>query len=236
MRRTKKEAEQTRLSILNAAMRVFSSKGYAGTRLEDVARAAGVTRGAVTWHFSNKANLLNAALVGGTKAYTDRLQTIIDSGLSPLNTLRALVKEMLSSLESDDVYRTSMEIIFHKSELAEELQQGWAKYVGFMNRLQRTAERLVQKGIMLGEIRPEIDPKLAALGMTAFIIGIEQYWLMDSRAFSIEKVSDRIIEFVTQAIVPNKPLAFEEIKDKNRGSQEDQESRILGEAGKGFLP
>ena len=44
MRRTKEEAEQTRQKLLDAALTVFSQKGYTATRLEDVARMAGVTR------------------------------------------------------------------------------------------------------------------------------------------------------------------------------------------------
>ena len=51
MRRTKEQAEQTRVAILEAAERLFLEKGVAQCSLEQIARAAGVTRGAVYWHF-----------------------------------------------------------------------------------------------------------------------------------------------------------------------------------------
>lgn len=57
MRRTKAEAEETRLSILSAAERVFFEKGVSTASLDDVAKAAGVTRGAIYWHFANKTDL-----------------------------------------------------------------------------------------------------------------------------------------------------------------------------------
>jgi TetR/AcrR family acrAB operon transcriptional repressor len=57
MRRTKAEAEETRNSILGAAERVFFEKGVSNASLDDVAKAAGVTRGAIYWHFSNKTDL-----------------------------------------------------------------------------------------------------------------------------------------------------------------------------------
>jgi TetR/AcrR family transcriptional regulator, repressor of the mexAB-oprM multidrug resistance operon len=60
VRRTKAEAEETRQSIIAAAERVFYDKGVPETTLEDVARAAGVTRGAIYWHFANKTELLLA--------------------------------------------------------------------------------------------------------------------------------------------------------------------------------
>ncbi len=57
MRRTKAEAEETRQNILLAAERVFFEKGVANSSLEDVAAAAGVTRGAIYWHFASKTDL-----------------------------------------------------------------------------------------------------------------------------------------------------------------------------------
>ncbi|MCL4562239.1 MAG: TetR family transcriptional regulator, partial [Chloroflexi bacterium] len=57
MRRTKEEAAETRDLLLKSALSVFSQKGYSATTLGDVARAAGVTRGAIYWHFGSKAEL-----------------------------------------------------------------------------------------------------------------------------------------------------------------------------------
>ncbi|WP_139346350.1 TetR family transcriptional regulator, partial [Pseudorhizobium flavum] len=57
MRRTKAEAAETRAAILAAAEQMFFEKGVSNSRLEDIATAAGVTRGAVHWHFANKTDL-----------------------------------------------------------------------------------------------------------------------------------------------------------------------------------
>src|SRR5690606_41361877 len=62
MRRTKEDAEKTRAAILNAAEQLFLERGVAHTSLEHIARAAGVTRGAVYWHLQNNADLFNAML------------------------------------------------------------------------------------------------------------------------------------------------------------------------------
>lgn len=58
MRRTKAEAAETRQSILAAAERVFYEKGVSNATMEEVASAAGVTRGAIYWHFANRADLV----------------------------------------------------------------------------------------------------------------------------------------------------------------------------------
>ena len=57
VRRTKDEALETRNRILDAAERVFGESGVSRTSLEDVASAAGVTRGAIYWHFKDKSDL-----------------------------------------------------------------------------------------------------------------------------------------------------------------------------------
>ena len=58
-RKTKQEAENTRNTILNAATQVLLARGIAQTHIEDIAREAGLTRGAIYWHFTNKADLLH---------------------------------------------------------------------------------------------------------------------------------------------------------------------------------
>ena len=58
-RKTKKEAQKTRETLLDVAVQIMLTHGIAGAKLADIAKEAGVTRGAIYWHFSNKSNLLN---------------------------------------------------------------------------------------------------------------------------------------------------------------------------------
>ncbi|MDR3299114.1 MAG: TetR family transcriptional regulator, partial [Candidatus Accumulibacter sp.] len=60
VRKTREEALVTRNAILDAAETVFQEHGVSRTSLAEVAVAAGVTRGAVYWHFTNKADLFDA--------------------------------------------------------------------------------------------------------------------------------------------------------------------------------
>ena len=58
-RRTKEDALKTRQLLIESAIQQFALRGVTGTTLADIADAAGVTRGAVYWHFSSKAELFN---------------------------------------------------------------------------------------------------------------------------------------------------------------------------------
>ena len=59
-RKKKEEAQKTRQQLIDAAIRVFATRGVASTTLTDIADAAQLTRGAVYWHFSSKAEIFNA--------------------------------------------------------------------------------------------------------------------------------------------------------------------------------
>jgi TetR/AcrR family acrAB operon transcriptional repressor len=68
VRRTKDEALATREALLDAAERVFCASGVTSATLGDVASAAGVTRGAVYWHFRDKGELFGAMCSRATLA------------------------------------------------------------------------------------------------------------------------------------------------------------------------
>ena len=61
-RRTKHEAQATRSLILDTAELVFEQRGASGSSLHEIARAAGLTRGAIYWHFKDKAALFDAMM------------------------------------------------------------------------------------------------------------------------------------------------------------------------------
>ena len=101
MRRTKEEAEVTRQLLLKKALTVFSKKGYAATTLEDIAREAEVTRGAIYWHFGSKAELYNTLV----REYSDRGNAIVQQAASEGGTLIEILRRVfirqLQAIEDD---------------------------------------------------------------------------------------------------------------------------------------
>ena len=88
-RRTKAEAEKTRLRILKAALKLFVENGYERTTFADVAQHIGLTKGAVYWHFKSKPELLAELVVFMTERHTAQLARTL-SHPSSLNSLEAL--------------------------------------------------------------------------------------------------------------------------------------------------
>ena len=77
------KADRTRAAVLEAAERLFARRGYAATRLEDVAEAVGVKRAALFYHFRDKQALYDAVLEAAFGELVERLEPLL-AGPGPI--------------------------------------------------------------------------------------------------------------------------------------------------------
>jgi AcrR family transcriptional regulator len=91
----------TRERLLAAAFEVFAEKGYAGTRVQEIAARAGFTTGAIYANFEGKAALLGAAIgARGLSALQTATRPLREEG-HPAETLKALALRSLAGERSD---------------------------------------------------------------------------------------------------------------------------------------
>jgi TetR/AcrR family acrAB operon transcriptional repressor len=181
MRRTKEEAEKTRQDILNAALGVFSRKGYEAARLETVAKQAGVTRGAIYHHFDGKEALYLALFDDATAIGNQAIQRAMQEGTSFLDTVEKILVYTLNLLEEDVRFRQVKRLSLQTVDMR-----------AVRERSHREAETLVESvgeafrgGIASGELRPDLDPLTAARAFLAYQNGLAHLWLANPDAFSI---------------------------------------------------
>ena len=121
-RKTKAQALETRHQILDAALAHFSEHGVAATSLADIATAAGVTRGAIYWHFKNKADLLHEIWLRCDAGLDDvELEYQTKYPGDPRSVIRSMLIYILDATAKDPQRRALMEIIFHKCEFVGEM-------------------------------------------------------------------------------------------------------------------
>lgn len=135
MRRTKAEAEQTRDAIMAAAVTVFLERGFARATFDEIARTAGVTRGAVYWHFNNKLEIFDALERRAdlpNEEFANRLRARLasNSGLDPLDELARTIREGVQAFEANTERRRIVTILSLRCE-----------YVGDVARLGAPAKR-----------------------------------------------------------------------------------------------
>lgn len=121
-RRTKADAQATRAGLLDAAEHLFQSRGVARTSLNDIALAAGTTRGAIYWHFKDKADLFVAMMERVTLPLEQTLaMTDLACGHSPVQQLRHAILQAMRLIARDEQTRRVLLIAAHKVEYTEEL-------------------------------------------------------------------------------------------------------------------
>lgn len=111
MRRTKEEAAETRESIVAAAIRVFAEKGFSGASLSDIAADAGVTRGAIYWHFKNKEMLFDELLQRMDSYHVHLVERGRGEAGTPQGILRNVIRELIRREIDDPEWRMMQEII-----------------------------------------------------------------------------------------------------------------------------
>lgn len=121
-RKTKQQAQETRQHILDVALRLFSRQGVSSTSLAEIAKAAGVTRGAIYWHFKNKSDLFSE-IWELSESNIGELEIEYQAKFpdDPLSVLREILVHLLEATVTEERRRLLMEIIFHKCEFVGEM-------------------------------------------------------------------------------------------------------------------
>ncbi|HET9910274.1 MAG TPA: TetR family transcriptional regulator [Anaerolineales bacterium] len=200
MRRTKEEAEITRQNLLATALQVFSRKGYAETRLEDIAAEAQMTRGAIYHHFGSKADLYNAMVTDASSQAVGVLENAIRAGGGTLDVLKRVFVDLLTYAHDDPQFRAINELVIFKTGSAPELQEGFQRKISGNRQMVDFFAGKIQAGIESGEIRPDVNPKDAALSLIALNNGLLSLWLLDPDLFALKQRAESIADMFIQGI------------------------------------
>ena len=194
-RRTKADALATRHQLLDAAECLFAEKGLSRTSLNDIALAAGASRGAIYWHFKNKADLFNAMMERTTLPMEQALQQVgHEPGQDPLLELRRSIADAMQRIAKDERTRRVFEVATLKVEYVDELMAVRARHrrvqadnVGQMERSLR--EVLAQRGLS-----PPLPVATLAQGLYALLVGLIHTWLLAPETFELEDAADASVQ------------------------------------------
>lgn len=206
VRKTKEESLATRERLLDAAEALFRERGVTRTSLADVATGAGMTRGAVYWHFKDKADLFRAMCDRATLPLEANFErSDVDSQADPLGTLRTLSIAALTSLANDPRAQNVFEIIFHKSELVDELAG-----LATTHRQERSAclsqiEDVIRRAAAAGQLPADIDAALATQGLHAVMVGIMHEWVLEPEAYDLAAAAPALVDMFLSGLAAHPP-------------------------------
>ncbi len=207
VRRTKEEALATRHKLLDAAEELFQVQGVSRTSLQDIARRAGVTRGAVYWHFKDKADLFNAmmdrVILPLEESFQDRLGQ--EAETDPLARICSGVMEALVRIAGDPQARRVFEVATHKVEYVDELQAVRLRHLKSRSDFLAQVEHGLQAAARRHSVELAIPVASAAQGMHAIIDGLIQSWLLESTAFDLVTVGRDVLDVYLRGLGFSRP-------------------------------
>jgi TetR/AcrR family transcriptional regulator, acrAB operon repressor len=196
VRRTKDEALETRNRILDAAELLFQQHGVSRTTLQHIAQAARVTRGAIYWHFKDKADLFTAMMERATMPLEETMQRRGSrrEGDDPLAHIAGCLVHALQLTASHPQTRRVFEIATHKVEYVDELLAVRDRHLQGRNECLAEVERELKDAMRRGLIRSTVPARSVALGLHALIDGLIQNWMLDPEAFDLVRVGKQVLQ------------------------------------------
>ena len=195
MRRTKEDALLTREKLLDTAELLFSREGVARTSLQGIAQAAGVTRGAIYWHFKDKADLFGAMMdraVMPMEAALENLTTHPDN--DPLSQLRDAMVGVLRLIATDERTRRAMEIAKRKAEFVGDMARARDGHLDTHLRCRAHVEGAIARAQQQGLVPASPAPRAAAVGLIAVVSGLIELWMLENSLFPLVSCGEQALD------------------------------------------
>jgi Transcriptional regulator len=205
VRKTKADAMITRQKLIAAAIEQFATRGVSVTTLTDIADAAGVTRGAIYWHFQSKTELFNEIW-----RQQIPLSEIIQHRLTqnernnPLAFMRETFIVALQYISQTPKQQALMQILYHKCEFTNEMvsESEIRQWLFFRYEKMRY---LLKKCVSEGYLPAQMNIELTLLVLHSFFSGVLKNWLLNPAAFDLYQNAPELVDSIMRTLHPPVP-------------------------------
>ena len=208
MRKTKEETEKSRRQLLDSAQKIFYQKGYASTRLEDIAKGASLTRGAFYWHFKNKFEVFKALLDQSFAETSELMDRYLRSKQDPYTKIRSLIHHLLNDRrrKEHEVYIFIKLYTEPDPELADLRSESRDLQQVVIPELART----IKEGIVQGDFQTPLEPEFIARTIFTFFWGFFSNPQSGNHDYSDSQWTIHIDEFINHLLGVKKGIQLEQ--------------------------
>lgn len=199
-----RRAAQRPDEILNAALEVFVAKGFDGARMDDVAAAAGLSKGSIYLYFDSKVAMLKALIAREVEPIARRAEAVALAGtanpIATLQQLAAFVAERLLEPRTFAVPRLVISVAARFPEIADYYRKE------VVDRGRGAIRSLIGAGIAQGTFRAvDLDVAVRAIVGPILFVALYRHVLNGPRPSSINQVVERQLEFALRALEAEAP-------------------------------
>jgi AcrR family transcriptional regulator len=197
--RFKRRKEDRPAEITEAAMHAFAEKGYAATRVDEVAQRAGVSKGLLYLYFKTKEDLFKAVIRSFVTPRVDALTRQIDeSDLSPVQFLRGPFLDFAKSIPRSPARKLVRLLVAEGPKHPDLLEWYWENVV---SRGLAAVRRLIRRGVELGEFRPNAIEQYPQLLLSPVLFSMLWIQLFDKNSpLDTDGLLENHVELLLRAI------------------------------------
>jgi len=173
------KGERSRRELTEIAINCFARFGFQGTSIDRIARAAGVTKGAIYYHFKDKDDLLGAAVANRIQGFERRVERACE-GVEPSNALRRIAEVCVEHAQSRDHPRFVVKLMAESIDTNDKIS---AQLREMMRRFRAFLRNVIRQGQERGVFRADIDAETAAAAYTSAVLGAEIQFYQDEERF-----------------------------------------------------
>jgi TetR/AcrR family fatty acid metabolism transcriptional regulator len=190
-------SQERKDQILAAATKVFTERGFAEARMDDIVAESGLSKGALYWYFDSKDAIIISLLDRVFDWETANLQAILERHDSAAHKLTAFVEVTIQDLNKMKplmpIFIDFWSLSLRKKTINQAIKRYYQRFFDIL-------EPILQLGIDQGEFRP-VDVNESALAIGAVFEGTILLWAYFSETVDIEKQFRSNLDLVLNGLV-----------------------------------
>ncbi len=189
----------SRKHLLAAAIDCFAHGGYQGTTIDRIARAAGVTKGAVYYHFRDKEDVLFEAVRERVGEFEHKVLEEVAPGQDAMITLRQVIDACFFHATVSNHRRFIITLMVEALDTNPRLS---AEFRQIVRRMRQFLASVIRRGQQRGQLRGDIGADATAEVIVAGIMGAEIQHYQDPEDVDLRRVLDTLVEQLAAWVTP----------------------------------
>mgnify|MGYP000856854105 FL=1 len=184
---------KTKRAIFDAAIKIFSTNGYEGATMDDMAQAAGVAKGTLYYYFKSKEEIFKYIITEGVEVIKERISQAVEREESALSKLKALCTLQLNLVyEKKELFKVIMSQLWGQEVRQLELREVVGNYINSIEKYIKQAmdEGVIKKG----------EPYFMAYIFFGLLCSTAVYELINKDRNNIDELSENLLMYILHGI------------------------------------
>lgn len=189
-------SKERKKQILDAATNVFARSGFHQARMDDIAKEAGLSKGALYWYFKNKGDIITAILESVFEREISKIEQMRDEDLSPREKIQTYINIAVGDVEKFKplvpILYEFLAIGFRRKSVRKVIQE-------YLHSMINMAVPLIDDGIESGDFK-QVDSLEVAYAIGAIFEGSVLIWSYDPENVDVRELIESSVNLLLEGV------------------------------------